>query len=48
MSKFLLCCSGKNPPQKRTKNLIQQTREEIEFKTARRLRFTNDQLYEFT
>jgi len=43
---FLLgaCCSKKAP----TKKKLQQTREEIERVTKRHLRFSNEQLYEFT
>lgn len=39
------CCSTKEP---KKKNLMQETREKIEKSTSRKLRFTNEQLYEFT
>lgn len=42
----MFCCSSKQP--KKTKNLMQETREKIEKTSGRKLRFTNEQLYEFT
>ena len=42
----LLNCGGQKAPKK--KRQVQETREKIETKTDRKLRFTNDQLYEFT
>lgn len=41
----IFCCSTKEP---KKKNLMQETREKIEKSTSRKLRFTNEQLYEFT
>jgi hypothetical protein len=40
----MFCCSAKQP---KAKNM-QETREKIERQTRRKLRFTNEQLYEFT